>query len=202
MSDDAKEAKLSYKQKAFIDEYLLDFNATKASIRAGYSEKTAYSIGWENLRKPEIKDEISRRLSERRMSADEVLDRLTDIARGDIADVLDIGSMGFNLDLKKAHDSGKTKLIKKLKQKTTIVIGKGENPDQEFHETEFEMYSAHEALRDLGKVHGLFTDKTRVEDWRTDLLAMLKKGDVSPDDILKSLDPETATALLRDAGVQ
>jgi len=31
---------------------------------------------------------------------------------------------------------------------------------------------------------------------------MLKKGDVSPDDILKSLDPETAKALLRDAGVQ
>jgi len=118
------------------------------------------------------------------MNADEVLDRLTDIARGDIADVLDIGSMGFSLDLKKAYEGGKTKLIKKLKQKTTIVIGKGENPDQEFHETEFEMYSAHEALRDLAKVHALFIDRTRNDsDALTMLLAMKNEGKLTAADI-------------------
>ncbi len=43
------------KQKMFCREYLVDFNATQAAIRAGYSEKTAYQIAHENLNKPEIK---------------------------------------------------------------------------------------------------------------------------------------------------
>ncbi len=45
---------MSPKQQRFVEEYLVDHNATQAAIRAGYSPKTAYSIGWENLRKPEI----------------------------------------------------------------------------------------------------------------------------------------------------
>ena len=54
------EPKLTLKQQRFIEEYLIDFNATQAAIRAGYSEKTAYSVGHENLSKPEIKSEIDR----------------------------------------------------------------------------------------------------------------------------------------------
>ena len=42
------------KQQRFVEEYLVDHNATQAAIRAGYSPKTAYSIGHENLKKPEI----------------------------------------------------------------------------------------------------------------------------------------------------
>ena len=45
---------LTAKQQRFVDEYLVDFNGTQAAIRAGYSEKTAHAIAWENLRKPEI----------------------------------------------------------------------------------------------------------------------------------------------------
>ena len=45
---------MSPKQQRFAEEYLVDHNATQAAIRAGYSEKTAYSIGHENLKKPEI----------------------------------------------------------------------------------------------------------------------------------------------------
>ena len=52
--------KLTAKQQRFIEEYLIDLNATQAAIRAGYSEKTAYAIGEENLRKPVIKAEIER----------------------------------------------------------------------------------------------------------------------------------------------
>ena len=54
------EPKLTLKQRRFIEEYLIDFNATQAAIRAGHSEKTAYSVGHENLSKPEIKSEIDR----------------------------------------------------------------------------------------------------------------------------------------------
>ena len=40
-----KKTKLNKKQKNFVSEYLVDKNATQAAIRAGYSEKTAYSQG-------------------------------------------------------------------------------------------------------------------------------------------------------------
>ncbi|MCA9401782.1 MAG: terminase small subunit [Candidatus Omnitrophica bacterium] len=51
--------RLSHKQKRFIDFY--KGNATEAAIEAGYSVKTAYSIGQENLKKPEIIKEIQNR---------------------------------------------------------------------------------------------------------------------------------------------
>lgn len=50
--------KLTAKEERFCYEYCLDFNATKAALRAGYSPKTGYSIGFENLRKPEIQKRI------------------------------------------------------------------------------------------------------------------------------------------------
>ena len=50
--------KLAPKQQRFVEEYLVDLSATASAKRAGYSDKTAYSIGWELLRKPEIQDAI------------------------------------------------------------------------------------------------------------------------------------------------
>ncbi len=47
------------RQEKFVREYLVDLNATQAAIRAGYSKKTAYSIGEENLKKPEIAKAIA-----------------------------------------------------------------------------------------------------------------------------------------------
>jgi len=50
---------LTLKQDAFIKSYLLNGgNATQAAIKAGYSEKTAYSIGQENLSKPVIQNAL------------------------------------------------------------------------------------------------------------------------------------------------
>lgn len=51
--------KLTAKQERFCYEYCIDYNATQAAIRAGYKTESAYSIGSENLRKPEIKNRIS-----------------------------------------------------------------------------------------------------------------------------------------------
>ena len=56
--------KLTAKQKKFCHEYLKDLNATQAAIRAGYSEDTAAEIGYENLRKPQIKIFIDKQLEE------------------------------------------------------------------------------------------------------------------------------------------
>lgn len=47
--------KLTAKQRRFVQEYLIDLNATQAAIRAGYSKKSACAIGLENLGKPMIK---------------------------------------------------------------------------------------------------------------------------------------------------
>lgn len=46
--------KLTEKQKRFCQEYVIDLNKKQAAIRAGYSENTAYNIGWENVNKPEV----------------------------------------------------------------------------------------------------------------------------------------------------
>lgn len=51
---------LNEKQQLFINEYLIDFNATQAAIRAGYSEKTAYSQGQRLLKQVEIKDALNK----------------------------------------------------------------------------------------------------------------------------------------------
>ena len=79
--------KLTAKQQRFCDEYLIDLNATQAAIRAGYSKKTAYSIGNENLNKPELKKYIEERMEEKEKSLiadqDEVLKYLTSVLRGE-----------------------------------------------------------------------------------------------------------------------
>jgi len=75
---------LSNKQRVFVLEYLRDFNATQAALRAGYSPRTAYSIGQENLKKPEIAEVIKAEVDARAMGADEILVGLTEQARGDL----------------------------------------------------------------------------------------------------------------------
>lgn len=52
------------KQRKFVDEYLVDLNATQAAIRAGYTTNRADSIGYDNLRKPEIQSAIKKRQTE------------------------------------------------------------------------------------------------------------------------------------------
>ena len=68
---------MTQKQKLFIEEYLIDLNATQAAIRAGYSPDTAQQIGSENLSKPVISTEISKAMAERSrrtgVSADRVV---------------------------------------------------------------------------------------------------------------------------------
>lgn len=50
---------LTDKQELFCQTYAQTFNATHAAREAGYSEASAYSIGWENLRKPEIATRVN-----------------------------------------------------------------------------------------------------------------------------------------------
>lgn len=93
-------SKLTLKQKRFADEYIISANATAAAIKAGYSKKTARSIGQENLTKPDIKAYIDERLekleSEKIATQEEVLQYLTSIMRGDQQEktLISIGELG------------------------------------------------------------------------------------------------------------
>ena len=79
--------KLTVKQQKFADEYIISGNATESAIKAGYSKKTAASVGAENLRKPYIRDYIQTRIesleNEKLMSVKEALILSSSIARGE-----------------------------------------------------------------------------------------------------------------------
>ncbi|MCY1388615.1 Terminase small subunit [compost metagenome] len=94
---------LTPKQRRFVDEYLIDLSATQAAIRAGYSQKTAGSIGEENLRKPEIAAAIAERMKDREQRTEITQDRvLQELARLAFLDV----RKAFNADgsLKPIHE--------------------------------------------------------------------------------------------------
>lgn len=76
---------LTPKQERFCAEYLVDYNATQAAIRAGYSKKTAKQIGQENLTKPDLAEYIKKRMDEKEKALiadqDEVLKYLSAVMR-------------------------------------------------------------------------------------------------------------------------
>jgi len=87
-----QEKKLTDKQELFCREYIIDLNAAQASLRAGYSEKTAGVIGAENLSKPMIQARIAELMANRAESisidAKYVLNRLVQIDQMDVSDIL------------------------------------------------------------------------------------------------------------------
>jgi hypothetical protein len=159
---------LTTKQRLFIESYLANgFNATEAARTAEYkgSDNVLAVTGFENLRNPKISAVVAERINE---AANEVMARLSAIARGDLQDVTDEDG---RFDFEKARHAKKTGLLKKLKRKTSTKKVDVSTDDEEaetletsivHEEVEFEMYSAHEALRDLGKFHKLFTDRTEI----------------------------------------
>lgn len=83
---------LTNKQRRFVEEYLVDLNATQAAIRAGYSERRASEIGYQNLRKPEIAAAVEAamqaRASRTEIDADYVLRRMVEIDQMDVLDIM------------------------------------------------------------------------------------------------------------------
>lgn len=144
---------LTNKQQVFIDEYIKSWNATDAARLAGYkaTNGSLAVIGYENLRKLKIKEAIDLKLKESAMSADEVLSRLARIARGNIKNVINVS----NAEDVEELDNDHSLTIKKFKRRITH----SKDGEETYEDIELELYSAHEAQRDLGKYHSLFTDK-------------------------------------------
>lgn len=85
--------KLTDKQQRFVDEYLIDLNATQAAIRAGYSVKTANEQGSQNLAKLNIQQVIAEKMAERSrrtgVNQDRVVLELAKIAFVKLTDIID-----------------------------------------------------------------------------------------------------------------
>jgi len=138
---------LRKKQQAFIEHYLQTWNASEAARRAGYSEKTAGSMGSENLKKPKIKEAIEERLEELKLASDEVLIRLGEHARSSLAPFVTINQAGLPVfDFSSEEAQASLHWIKKL------------NLDKDGNLQSIELYDAQSALVHLGRHHALFTD--------------------------------------------
>jgi phage terminase small subunit len=175
---------LTDKQRVFVEEYLKTWNATDAARRAGY--KDPEQAGYENKRKQEVATLIQQRLTSLKLSADEVLARLSEMATSDLGDFLMPRGKGVSLDLKRAKDAGKLHLLKKYsKTKQGVSI---------------ELYDAKDALVQIGKYHGLFAERVKLETWQSELIEQVKSGVITPDEVITELGEDGARAILVAAG--
>lgn len=145
---------LTNKERMFVEHYLVCWNASEAARRAGYSEHSAREIGRQNLTKLDISREIQARIAEVAMTADEVLVRLADQARGNLEQFVDVEGDVPRFDLKAAKAAKKLHLVRKMKTSTRMIEGETLGVD-----VEIELYDAQAALVHLGKHHKLFTEK-------------------------------------------
>lgn len=164
---------LTPKQQRFCDEYLIDLNATQAAIRAGYSEKTAYRTGADNLRKPQIEEYIAKRQKELSRSTEitqeRVIKELALIAFSNNADYAHVIEKKMKAEVDGAlvdvlDEDGKpvmyrtvepvlTEELTEEQKRALAVIKKGRDG------LEVKSCDKVKALELLGKHLGIFTDK-------------------------------------------
>jgi hypothetical protein len=163
-----KPRKVSKKHLAFIDAYFANgMNATQAyssvfkTAKRGSCRASAHKL----LTRADIQEEIRNRLAETVMGADEVLNRLSSMARASHESFVVIdadGSLHFDFNQDEAKKN--LFLIKKIQTKRTRRInGKGDHKEEwEDETTTVELHDAQTALVQLGKHHHIIVDRTEV----------------------------------------
>lgn len=150
--------KLTEKQKRFVQEYLVDLNATQAAIRAGYSKRTAYKTGHENLHKGEIAAEIAKRAQKKadglEITQERVLRELARLAFSQLNDFLEWDEKG-NVKLKPSGEltANEAACISEISETVTEHGGT----------RRIKLYDKVTALTRLGQYLELFTDKLKVD---------------------------------------
>ena len=149
-------ARLTAKQKRFIEEYLIDLNATQAAIRAGYSPDTAYSIGSENLKKPEIRARVDKAMAERSkrtgINAERVVIELARIGLVNPRKLINLNAATIKEDATEDDLAA----VSSVKVKTIPT------EDGDIVEREVRLYDKNKALELLGRHLGMFKDKVQV----------------------------------------
>ncbi|WP_416389486.1 terminase small subunit [Otoolea muris] len=147
---------MTEKQRRFVDEYLIDLNATQAAIRAGYSVKTAREQASQNLTKLNIQQEISEKMAERSkrtgVNQDRIVLELAKIAFVNAADVID----SDDATIKAGATADDTAAIQSVKVKV-IPTKEGEGVEREIR-----LNDKLKALELLGKHLGMWNDKLDV----------------------------------------
>lgn len=168
MDIEQSEFQITDRMKKFVDEYLIDFNATQAAIRAGYSPDTANEQGSQLLARPDIRELVAegqKAIAERTQTfQDNAVEELKIVGFSDLADFLTVKADGiveqkpFN-ELTKAQ----TRCIKKIKQ----TVRSSHSADGSIlHQTavlEVELFDKLKALELLGRHLGMFNDTLRLE---------------------------------------
>lgn len=155
---------LNDQQQKFVNEYLVDLNATQAAIRAGYSEKSAAVIGFENLRKPNIATALQERMDARsertEITQDMVLRELAKIGFSDIRKAIRWGTLGARVDAETEEVSieNSVQLLDsaELDDATAASI---QEISQGANGIKLKMYDKKGALVDIGRHLGMFDDK-------------------------------------------
>ncbi|MFH2074327.1 MAG: terminase small subunit [Pseudomonadota bacterium] len=155
--------KMTIKMKLFVDEYIVDFNATRAASAAGYSKQTASAIGAENLRKPQIQEAIKKAILRRadriERSGDEVVRLMWKMAELDLADYIKVAKGGEIQAIPFDElPEGATRLISKVKERRTKI---GEDCFTE--SLEYEIPDRVKCVELLGRHYGLFKDRIGLE---------------------------------------
>lgn len=159
---------LNDKQKAFVRQYLKDFNATQAALRAGYAEVSAHSQAHDLLKKPEIKQAINEHLDNVGATAERILLELANIAFADMADYATVEpGGGIRLKAFEEMPDGATKVIKKLKEKRKLLAADGADEEDSGNvilesQIEYEHHDKLKALELLGKYRSMFMDKMKL----------------------------------------
>jgi phage terminase small subunit len=154
--------KITPKQQRFVDEYLIDLNATQAAIRAGYSPKTARQIGQQNLSKLVIQAEITegrKRASERtEITVDRILQQLAAIAFLDVRRLFDAEG---NLLSVQALADDVASAIASLESED-LFEGRGPDRKKVGRITKIKLADKMAALQMLGKYLGMFVERTEI----------------------------------------
>ena len=181
---------LSDKQKRFCDEYLIDLNATQAAIRAGYSQKTAYSLGQRQLKKVEIQKYIQQRMADRtartEITQDFVLRELMNIASVKATDFAKVVEKDATINVEgqliqlydekgnpvkyRTVEPILTEELTEDQKKALAVVKKGRDG------FEIKPYDKIRALELLGKHLGMWTDKVEL-DAGVELKVVVDYGD-------------------------
>lgn len=179
---------LNDQQQKFVDEYLVDLNATQAAIRAGYSEKTAAEMGYENLRKPHIATALQERrikLSENTgITPERVLTELAKLGFSDIRKAIKWGCLGarVNSDTEDVEVENAVELIgsSEIDDETAAAI---QEISQGANGIKLKMYDKKGALVDIGRHLGMFDDKLRLlGDDKSPLKQLITVEFVKPSD--------------------
>lgn len=144
------------KRERFIEEYLIDLNETQAAIRAGYSSKSAYSIGQHLLKNVEVKSRVDKAIADRSrrtgINQDRVLRELARLAFVNLAAVVDTDTATIKPDAS-PDDTAAISYVR-----IRIIPGAGGNGV----EREIRFYEKTKALELLGRHLGMFTDKLQI----------------------------------------